>query len=69
MRIQKKGTTGALTFSPPTFSPGNNATRTRMAGPSDNQTADLFNPHLLVPVTFSPQIFGPPFRGGGHIVR
>ncbi len=65
MRIQKKGTTGALMFSPPTCSPSNNATR--MAGPSDNQTADLFNPHLFVPVTFSPQFFCPPLRGGGHM--
>jgi hypothetical protein len=38
---------GALTFSPPTFSPSDNSTHT--VSPSDNWTVELFDPHLFGP--------------------
>ncbi len=38
---------GALTFSPPTFSPSDNSTHT--VGPSDNWNLELFDPHLFGP--------------------
>ncbi len=38
---------GALTFSPPTFSPIDNSTHT--VGPSDNWTLEHFDPHLFGP--------------------
>jgi hypothetical protein len=38
---------GALTFSPPTFSPSDNSTHT--VSPSDNWTLELSDPHLFGP--------------------
>ncbi len=38
---------GALTFSPPTFSPNDNSTHT--VGPSDNWSLEHFDTHLFVP--------------------
>ncbi len=57
---------GALMFSPPTSSPSDSSTHT--FSPSDSWTLELFDPHLLVSVMFSPRIFRPPSGGGGLIV-
>jgi hypothetical protein len=55
-------------FSPPTFSPSDNSTH--MISPSDSWTLELFDPHLLVPVSFSSWIFCPSLgeKKGGLIV-